>query len=71
MRNENIAKVYESLRNTTPTVIPRKLQIKEIKDEPDNQCRLRERRVLDMHRSEKELRDGQHEEFLKDLLPCW
>ena len=68
MRNENIAKVYENWRNTTPIVIPRKLQIKEIIEEPDNQRRLRERRVLDMYRSEKELlelRAGQHEELIK------
>ena len=68
MRNENIAKVYENWRNTTPIVIPRKLQIKEIMEEPDNQRRLRERRVLDMYRSEKELlepRAGQHDELLK------
>ena len=47
---------------------PRKLQIKEIIEDPDNQRRLRERRVLDMYRSEKELlefRAGQHEELLK------
>ena len=55
VRNEHIAKVYENWRNTTPIVIPRKLQIKEIIEEPDNQRRLRERRVLDMYRSEKEL----------------
>ena len=55
MRNENIAKVYENWPNTTPIVSPRKLQLKEIIEEPDNQRRLRERRVLDMYRSEKEL----------------
>ena len=68
VRNENIAKVYKIWQNTTPTIIPRKLQIKEIIEEPDNQRRLRERRVLDMYRSEKEhleLRGGQHEELLK------
>ena len=54
-REENLAKVYESLRNTTPIVIPRKLRIKEIRGEPDNQGKLRERRVLDMYRSEKQL----------------
>ena len=54
-RIENLAKVYESWRNTTPIVIPRKLKITEIREEPDNQRRLRERRVLDMYRSEKEL----------------
>ena len=53
---------------TTPILIPRKLQIKEKIEERDNQRRLRERRVLDMYRSEKELlelRAGQHEELLR------
>ena len=41
-----------------------------IKDEPDNQRQVRERRLLDMYRGEKELlelRAGQHEESLKGI----
>ena len=43
VRNANLSKVYESWRNTTPVIIPKKLQIIEIKDEPDNQRQVRER----------------------------
>ena len=70
VRNAKLSKVYESWRNTTPIIIPKKLQMIEIKDEPDNQRRVRERRVLDMYRSEKdllELHAGQHEESLKGI----
>ena len=37
VRNANLSKVYESWRNTMPIILPKKLQMIEIKDEPDNQ----------------------------------
>lgn len=55
LRNENLAAIYEQWRNNTPIVLPRKLQIKPIPNEPEDQRRKRERQVLDNFRTEKEL----------------
>ena len=45
-------------------IIPRKFQLQEINDEPDDQRRLREKRVFEDYRIERELlelRAGSHE----------
>ena len=55
LRNENLAATYEQWRNSTPIVLPRKFQIKQISNEPEDQRRKRERQVLDNFRTEREL----------------
>ena len=55
VRNENLAATYEQWRNSTPIVLPRKFQIKQISNKPEDQRRKRERQVLDNFRTEKEL----------------
>ena len=36
LRNENLAATYEQWRNSTPIVLPRKFQIKQISNEPED-----------------------------------
>ena len=55
LKNYNKAEIYEKWLNSTPLILPRKLQIKPITDEPEQQRRLRERMSLDKMSTEIEL----------------
>ena len=45
IRNENTAKIYETWKNNSPPIIPRKMQKQPIKGEPEAQTKLREKQV--------------------------
>ena len=55
IRNENTAKVYETWKNNSPSIIPRKFQMKEINEEPLTQTKLREKQAMLNFETEIEL----------------
>ena len=55
LKNSNKADIYEKWITSTPIILPRKLQVKCIPDEPEQQRRLREKMSLDKFRMEIEL----------------
>ena len=55
LKNGNKADIYEKWSTSTPIILPRKLQVKLIPDEPEQQRRLREKMALDKFRMEIEL----------------
>ena len=70
LRNENTAKVYETWINNSPPIIPRKMQMKPIKGEPESQTKLREKQVIQNFQTEIELmklRAESHEEKYKNI----
>ena len=70
IKNHNKAEIYEKWINSTPIILPRKLQIKPIREEPEQQRRLRERMSLDKMNMEIELlrlRSSANEERYKDI----
>ena len=70
VRNENTAKTYETWRNNSPVIVPRKLQMGKINGEPLAQTQLREKQVMFNFQSEIELmrlRAESHEERYKRI----
>ena len=70
LKNRNKSEIYEKWMNSTPIILPKKLQIKPIPDEPEVQRRLRERMSLDKMRMETELlklRADTNEEKFKSI----
>ena len=70
VRNENTAKTYDTWKNNSPVIIPRKLQMKQINGEPLTQTQLRESQVMFNFQSEIELmklRAESHEERYKKI----
>lgn len=70
MLNDNSkAEIYERWLNSTQIIVPRKLQIKAIPEEPDTQRRLREKMSFDNMNTEVELsqlRAGSNEKIYQD-----
>ena len=54
VRNENTAKAYETWKNNSPVIVPRKLQMSKINGEPLAQTQLREKQVMFNFQSEIE-----------------
>ena len=70
LKNSNKAEIYQKWLTSTPMVLPRKLQIKAIIEEPDQQRRLREKLSLDKMHNEIELlrlRGSANEQKLQDI----
>ena len=55
IRNKNLAEVYARWSNTTPFILPAKLQMRNILEEPVDQRQRREKQVLDSFKTEREL----------------
>ena len=55
LKNSNKTEIYEKWITSTPIILPRKLQVKSISDEPERQRRLREKMALDKFHTEIEL----------------
>ena len=74
IRNENTAKIYETWKNNSPPIIPRKMQMQPIKGEPEAQTKLREKQVLQNFQTEMELmksRAESHEENTRKSTMRW
>ena len=70
VRNENTAKIYETWKNSSPVIIPRKLQMNPIREEPLAQTKLREKQVLLNLETELELmklRGESHQEKYQQI----
>lgn len=46
IRNNLLAETYSKWKNTTPIIIPKKMQVVKIRSETEEQTRLRERQVI-------------------------
>ena len=55
LKNHNKAEIYLSWLQTSPITLPRKLQFKEIPDEPEPQRRRREKLAMDNFQAEIDL----------------
>ena len=68
--NENTAKTYDTWKNNSPVIIPRKLQMNKINGEPLSQTQLREKQVMLNYQSGIELmrlRTESHKERYKRI----
>ena len=68
LKNNGKAEIYEKWINSTPIILPRKIQIKQIPNEPEQQRTLREKMALDSLKMEIELlrlRANSHEQKFK------
>ena len=69
-RNENTAKIYETWKNSSPVIIPRKLQMNPIREEPLAQTKLREKQVplnLETELELMKLRGESHQEKYQQI----